>query len=651
MTANPFVAEVAPERFEPWQIWYVQHGAEAARARTEPPRRGQDGRVAEDFLPELLRQRYVWVRQLWAGDARSPSPLGLCRRKADSVDVVVRRGDRQRAMYRATPEELRGLDHDGLMRTMDEPIYEGSFVYEFYEYCPGGDLRLILSSEHGHEAAAAVLRSVGGALLYLHGLADGLIHRDVKPDNVLRRADGSWALGDLELVTHLGEETGRLVRSNAERGTYAYMAPEQGVSQKYDWYSLGVTLVETLTGQHPFARVLEIDHVPTTWSEVSDAHMRPVTDLLGGLDDAPLADEQRERWRLLLRGLLSRLPDRRWGDDEVRQYLDGGTPDADVDDEPPRPGFGRFSTPDELGAALAQDWDLARGTLESRSRYRDFEGPFLDAVGLWLRDCAWPQQLPRFGEIGTGRRQTNPDVAVAWVLKTLSRSGDRLSIPVPGHQPILADPPGLAGLVTHAQEEGFDATGHYTMAIENLFSTRLLYHLSRDENDPLRLIDAWWQWGFNRHEQLRRWAREQASADRERIRAANQAVFGDPGEHLSMFAQDTWELDEEDGAGESRRARALLLQALADQSTASNLLQAISEQHPEAGALEWFSDLVSGRPIRLSRATRREPPSPPPPPVATARHPVAVMPGRVRQALTRAWNRMPFRRPTRQGQL
>jgi len=532
------------------------------------------------------------------------------------------------------------------MRAIDKPVYEGRFVYEFYEYCPGGDLRTALLLEHGNDTAEKVRDAVGEALLYLHEAQGGLVHRDVKPDNILRRFDGSWVLGDLELVTHLGDETELMARSNAERGTYQYMAPEQGTSPKCDWYSFGITLIETITGQHPYSRVLGLNQLPTTWAEVSEAQMHPVSELLGGLDSVQLTDQQRERWRLLLRGLLLRLPDQRWGDDQVREFLRGGTPETVVQEESMKPSFGTFLTPDELGAALAQDWDLARSTLASRYRYRDFEGPFLDALGLWLRDCEWPRQLPpHFNEIGPEMGQTNPDVAVAWVLKTLAQPGDPLSIPVPGHQPIVADPPGLAGLVTHAQEEGFDATGHYTMAIENLFATRLLYHLSRDENDPLRLIDVWWQWGFSRYEQLRPWAIQMAQADRARVRADNIAVLGSPGEHLAVFAQDAWELDGEDGADESRRARVLLLQSLVDQSTSSRMLHAIRDEHSDANKLEWFADLVSAKPAMIPRTSRRESPAPYP----TTRRPVGRFFDPVRRVFARARRRSSTTEPSKEN--
>jgi WD40 repeat protein len=107
--------------------------------------------------------------------------------------------------------------------------------------------------------AAEVVRKLADALAYAHGR--GVIHRDVKPANVLLDEQGEPLLADFGLaVRAAGEE--RLTQEGAGGpGTPAYMAPEHGRGQAVaasDQYSLGCTLFELLTGQTPFAGPSEL---------------------------------------------------------------------------------------------------------------------------------------------------------------------------------------------------------------------------------------------------------------------------------------------------------------------------------------------------------------------------------------------------------
>jgi hypothetical protein len=98
-----------------------------------------------------------------------------------------------------------------------------------------------------------VMHQVGSALAYAHG--EGVVHRDVKPNNVLIDAQGNCYLSDFGLARVMAMSV-QLTASGVGMGTPAYMSPEQGsglsIDARSDVYSMGVMLYEMVTGQVPF---------------------------------------------------------------------------------------------------------------------------------------------------------------------------------------------------------------------------------------------------------------------------------------------------------------------------------------------------------------------------------------------------------------
>jgi serine/threonine-protein kinase PpkA len=123
------------------------------------------------------------------------------------------------------------------------------------EYLAGGDLKNLLGGGRlAPEDALRIAGQVAGALGHAHG--KGFVHRDVKPENILFRHDGSVVLTDFGIARAIGGST-RLTRAGASIGTPHYMSPEQATGKaeidgRSDLYSLGVVLYEMLTGDLPY---------------------------------------------------------------------------------------------------------------------------------------------------------------------------------------------------------------------------------------------------------------------------------------------------------------------------------------------------------------------------------------------------------------
>src|SRR5262249_5664837 len=105
------------------------------------------------------------------------------------------------------------------------------------------------------EQAAALVRKLALAVEVMH--QRGLIHRDLKPGNVMIQPDGEPVLMDFGLARSFTGQTRQLTATGASVGTPAYMSPEQVLGQKdinpaTDIYSLGVIFYELLTGSLPF---------------------------------------------------------------------------------------------------------------------------------------------------------------------------------------------------------------------------------------------------------------------------------------------------------------------------------------------------------------------------------------------------------------
>ena len=222
-------------------------------------------------------------------------------------------------------EKLKSIDNPGIVSLHEYGKYKEHF-FEVMEYAKGGALND--RDEKGaykhlpvtEEAAEKIVREVADALDICHKA--GIVHRDIKPGNIFYRdaASGDVMIGDFGISSYVDVEDGmskHLTQTSAR--TEGYFAPEaySGViGGEIDYYALGVTLWEILTGKEPFVGANGKPLFPG--QIVNDTIQGKVADNL--ISRSP---ELSAKMRTLIRGLLTVRHDKRWNRDSVSRFLDG----------------------------------------------------------------------------------------------------------------------------------------------------------------------------------------------------------------------------------------------------------------------------------------------------------------------------------------
>jgi len=149
-------------------------------------------------------------------------------------------------------ELISKVRHPNVVRIFDLGIAD-DHAYLAMEYFPRGDLRSLIASGLDGGEALSYLAQMAAALEVVHAV--GVLHRDLKPGNIMLRADGSVALIDFGLAKHVQVDA-EITATGEIFGTPYYMSPEQGHAQpldeRSDLYSLGVIFYEMLMRQKPY---------------------------------------------------------------------------------------------------------------------------------------------------------------------------------------------------------------------------------------------------------------------------------------------------------------------------------------------------------------------------------------------------------------
>ncbi len=149
-------------------------------------------------------------------------------------------------------EMIAELDHPNIVRIFDLGVSD-DHAHIAMEYLPGGDLKRRIAAGISEPAVVRYIQQIASALAELHSL--GILHRDLKPGNIMVRDNGSLALIDFGLAKRMRLEQ-EITGQGEIFGTPYYMSPEQGhaadVDERSDLYALGVIAFEMFTGRKPF---------------------------------------------------------------------------------------------------------------------------------------------------------------------------------------------------------------------------------------------------------------------------------------------------------------------------------------------------------------------------------------------------------------
>lgn len=224
----------------------MQNSSESGLHIPPLPKLGQEvGRFLIE--KELPRGGQARVYRAWQTDLQRPVALKLLPASyAVDRDAVTR--------FQREIENVARISHPNIVRVYEAGQVEGHpfFTMEFLE---GQDAdSMVKRGAMDPDEAASIIEAVARAVHEAH--AAGIVHRDIKPGNIILRKDDTPVLTDFGLAQDL-THSGQLTQTGISMGTPAYMAPEQArgernrVGKKSDVYALGATLFSLLTGRRP----------------------------------------------------------------------------------------------------------------------------------------------------------------------------------------------------------------------------------------------------------------------------------------------------------------------------------------------------------------------------------------------------------------
>jgi len=227
------------------------------KALTQPMVARKPSDADDNTHPAVQVKGYRIVRKLGSGGM---SEVFLAVRDADQRELALKVldtsiNDDVGLLHRFIQEYalLAQIDHPNVAKIYDQGFAD-AHAFLTMEYFAGGDITRRIATGMTPEQALGVTVQVALALVQIHAL--GIIHRDVKPGNLMMRQDGSVALIDFGIAKHTDHALEHTLHGEIV-GSPHYLSPEQAagraVSAASDIYCLGVIFFEMLTGQRPYA--------------------------------------------------------------------------------------------------------------------------------------------------------------------------------------------------------------------------------------------------------------------------------------------------------------------------------------------------------------------------------------------------------------
>lgn len=340
----------------------------------------EDGQALPLAPGMLILGKYLIKEKLQAPSGEAD--LYLCEHEGRDVAAKVYR--RRAAVKEEVLALLTALDAPQIARIHETADYLGKTV-EILEYFPGGSMKGRTCTLE--ELEERIIPAVNEGLRLMH--ERGILHKDLKPANLMRREDGSVALIDFGVSSVLAE--GSTVLMTRTGMTPAYSAPEtfrELYLAESDYYSFGVTLFEMYTGRTPYEGLSREEVARYT-----------------AIQRFPLPEDMPQRLQELIAGLTypdvtnrgdKTNPDRRWTWEEVDRWLWG--------EELPVPGGG-------VGRFFMRPYEFKGVT------YREM-GKLAEALAL-----SWPEGMKQLyrGSLTAHFNTCNP-IAAAWCRTAVAES-------------------------------------------------------------------------------------------------------------------------------------------------------------------------------------------------------------------------------------